>query len=133
MSHIKRALTTTAWALASILSTGCATIIHGGFDQAVTVTSEPSGAEFRVDPEGVSGTTPATVYLAARRNHVVTAKAGGHKQARAEVRSRFSKWMFGNVLFGGLIGVVIDLCGGGYYLTPDAVHIKLEEDGPVAQ
>lgn len=46
------------------------------------------------------------------------------------IRKRLSRWVFGNIIFGGLVGVVIDVVSGGVYkLTPDQMCVHLEETG----
>lgn len=41
-----------------------------------------------------------------------------------------SGWVWGNILFGGLIGLVVDASTGGMYkLTPEQITAELEESG----
>lgn len=111
-------------ALAAALSTGCATVVHGGWNQRVPV-SAPAGAQVTIEPGGQTITAPAVVSL--KRNRTHTLKSGAET---VTLKPRLSAVMLGNVIFGGLVGIVIDAAfGGGWTLTPDVVAFK-EPDAP---
>src|SRR5205085_4482 len=98
-----------ALVLCAVSGTGCATIATGGGgSQTVTVTSTPPGASVLVDgqPQGV---TPATVSLSRKSEHTVELAAAGYEPARLTVTKKLNPWLIGNLLLGGLIGVVVDV------------------------
>lgn len=59
------------------LCTGCATIVKGT-TQEVPVSSEPTGARVSVDGTA-AGTTPTTVTLSRKANHMVTIEKDGYQ------------------------------------------------------
>src|SRR5687768_7395920 len=90
--------------------TGCATIMGGARDQQVNITSKPAGASVIVNGEH-RGTTPLRVSLDRHVNHSIEVSNGAETYTK-ELGPGFN-WMFmGNVLFGGVIGMVVDLSTG---------------------
>lgn len=106
------------------LSTGCALIIHGK-RQPVNVTSSPAGAEVMVD--GVSrGTCPTRLNLDRKSSHTVRIQLEGYQPIEMKLERKMSGWIWGNVLFGGLVGVCIDVSTGSMYrLTPEQLNATL--------
>ncbi|MBC8096168.1 MAG: hypothetical protein H7Y43_10175 [Akkermansiaceae bacterium] len=102
--------------VALVLGSGCASIVDGG-DKSVQINSNPSGAKVTIaDKNGKPisvQTTPAVVSL--KRHHgffqpekyKLTFEAPGYYPAEASVSSRMNGWYAGNVLFGGLLGILI--------------------------
>lgn len=105
--------------------TGCATVVNGKH-QALTVSSNPPGAEFAVD--GLTGVTPGTVQVdRARPNHTVSISKPGYQPTEVTIGRKLSPWLTGNVLVGGLIGLVADFSSGGAYaLQSNQVQANLE-------
>lgn len=96
--------------------TGCATIV-GKDVFPVTINSNPDGANILiVDEKGrkmYTGTTPSTVTLAAgesyfhAKTYTITFSKQGYTDQYATVKATLSGWYFGNILFGGIIGILI--------------------------
>ncbi len=96
--------------------TGCASIV-GRDVFPVTINSNPDGANIIVkDENGVkvySGITPTTVTLAAgeayfhAKSYNITFSKPGYKDQFVQVKATLSGWYWGNILFGGLIGMLI--------------------------
>jgi len=103
------------------LSTGCGLAING-IHQDVPITSSPGGSRVTVD--GVPrGTTPVVVSLSRKHAHAVSVERDGSTPAEAGIVPETSMWEWGNVIFGGLVGLGIDAWTGGMYeLTPNKVH-----------
>ncbi len=99
----------------------CGTIIHGS-NQQVSFTSEPTGAEVIVD--GLSlGSAPLVTALSRKDTHTVEFKLDGYAPKSAIVNRSVSGWVWGNIIFGGLIGLGVDAVTGGMYkLTPEMVN-----------
>jgi hypothetical protein len=95
-----------------ILSIGCATIIHGGGDQSVGISSSLNGAEVLVD-DAHRGLTPLNVNLDRDKPHTIVVKKDGYEDSSATTSPAVSAWIAGNLLFGGLIGLAIDFISGG--------------------
>ncbi|HWV57450.1 MAG TPA: PEGA domain-containing protein [Longimicrobiales bacterium] len=117
---------------ALIVLTGCATIVQGT-SQAVGISSSPPGA--RVLVNGVEqGVTPTVLKLKRRENHVVVVELEGYHPYTATLTRSVSGWVAGNLVFGGLIGLVIDAASGGIYkLSPEQIAAALNRNVTVEQ
>lgn len=112
----------------ALLVTSCATIVNGT-TQRICFTSCPPHATIWVD-NCQMGTTPAAIDLTRGNNHTVHIELAGYQPYDILIQKRMSKWVFGNIVFGGVIGLVVDLATGGVYkLTPEQVCAHLQETG----
>jgi hypothetical protein len=141
---MKRTFTTTKAALAAstlaIALTGCASIFNGQ-TQAVTIKSDPDGANLvvtnRAGDKVHSGTSPATLTLKRGAGYFkseiyrVTLMKEGYAPKELMITSSVSGWYIGNILFGGLIGMLaVDPATGGMYTFPESVSGTLESTAP---
>ena len=115
-----------------VCSSGCATIVTGGGeDQSVRVASTPRGADVYVDDQHV-GQTPMSLRLTRKDDHMVRVQKAGYASYEKHVKSGFNPWMIGNVVFGGIIGIVVDAVSGtNPALSPTNINAKLKP-GPTA-
>jgi hypothetical protein len=106
----------------------CSTIIHGS-SQEVGVSSQPTGATVTVD--GVShGTTPVAARLRRKDLHKITVTMAGYQPFEIATTRGVSGWVWGNIVFGGLIGLAVDAISGGLYnVKPDQVSATLARTG----
>ena len=116
--------------LLPVFLTGCATIV-GKDVFPLTINSNPDGANIAiVDERGkrmFTGTTPSTVTLSAgesyfhAKTYSITFSKPGYTEQYATVKATLSGWYFGNILFGGLIGLLIvdPISGKMWKLQPD--------------
>lgn len=93
--------------LLACLVTSCASIMTGSSD-SVSVISTPPGTFFTTNI-GVSGRTPQVVTVPASQDLVVNFRRKGYEPTTVMLNSRMSGWILGNILFGGPIGLVVDL------------------------
>jgi hypothetical protein len=119
-------------------STGCATIIARS-SQEMTITSVPEGASVKINNKGGaavhSGNTPMTVTLKKGRGYfkperyTVVVEKPGYQTFRVTVEGEVNGWYFGNILFGGLIGLLaVDPATGAMFtLRPKEVGATLDE------
>lgn len=108
---------------------GCATITKGS-SQNVTVDTDPSAAICTLTREGkviaVVNPTPGTVNVTkAQGDLVVTCQKPEYLEAVGNVGSKFQPMTFGNILFGGLIGVVVDAASGAMSEYEPTVTIRM--------
>ncbi|GAB4230165.1 MAG: hypothetical protein Tsb0021_08170 [Chlamydiales bacterium] len=104
--------------------TGCATLMHGSM-QSVGISSNPSNASVWVD-KAYAGQTPMIAQLSRKKDHVVRIELEGYYPYEAAFSRKLSHWVFGNVVFGGIIGLAIDAVTGSIYmLTPDQIQAEL--------
>ena len=110
--------------IAALTLGACASIIHGTH-QDVGISSDPTGASVTVDGH-LEGKTPYVASLRRKDNHVVRIELPGYKPFETTVTRSVSGWVWGNIVFGGLIGLAVDAISGGLYkLTPEQVSATL--------
>src|SRR5438445_9887733 len=103
---------------------GCASVMHGT-TQDVGISSQPSGAEVTLD-NVPSGKTPVVVHMKRGENHILKLQLPGYTPYEATFTKGVSGWVWGNVLFGGLIGLAVDAMTGGLYnLTPEQLAAEM--------
>ena len=116
-----------ALTLASLLP-ACATIVDGT-TQGVSISSAPSGATCNVARNGTSiGTiqTPGMVTLERSKNDLtVTCGKAGTQTVQLTQPAKFTGVTFGNVILGGLFGVVVDAASGANYRYDNQVLVVL--------
>jgi len=128
-----RALCVGTLAGATVLLSGCASIVHGGA-RTLNVNTQPSGAKATIVKLGTmevvhAATTPFTVQLSPRggyfrgQSYAVRFELPGYRTEEVTIRSELSGWYFGNLVFGGLIGMlVVDPATGAMWnLSPDKI------------
>ncbi len=104
--------------------TSCATIMQGTRQQ-IAISSTPTGASVRVDTTSF-GTTPVTVALRRKDHHIIQITMEGYQPFELTTSRSTSGWVWGNIVFGGLIGLVIDASTGGMYkIKPEEVQATL--------
>lgn len=114
---------------AALLSvTACASIVTGS-SQTITVASAPSGAKCEVSRDGSavqSGTTPMSFSLSKTRSDLsISCEDSVGAKGTGTSKSGVEPWVVGNILLGGLIGLIIDLSSGAHnkYDTPVTVTL----------
>ena len=134
---MKRIFVSVAMALLAAATSGCATIVAKS-SQSVTVTSTPPGAAVTVTNRAGtvvhSGNTPLTVTLKKGagyfrpENYTLRFTKDGFDPSEMHLKGTVSGWYFGNLVFGGLIGMVaVDPATGAMYkLRPDTVEAALQ-------
>ena len=119
-------------AFATVALPGCATIMHGS-SQDLAIQSNPSGATVAVN--GVrNAQTPATLTLPRKSIQSLEITLDGYRPFQMQLQRGTSGWVWGNIVFGGLIGLVVDASTGGMYkLTPEQISAQLESAGAQAR
>jgi hypothetical protein len=122
-------------AAAAALS-GCATIVHSG-PRSIPVDSTPAGAKVSVyDRENslvMTNTTPFVASLDSKygyfkgQSYRLVFEMPGYSPAEIKLDASLSGWYFGNLVFGGVIGMLIvdPLTGAMYNLTPEKIEQHL--------
>jgi hypothetical protein len=113
------------------LIVGCASIMKGS-DQQIKIKSTPSAAKVVVkSTDGLvmfDGTTPATVKLTKKKEYIVTVTMEGYKESTANITKQgIEGWFWGNIICGGLIGIVVDITSGAINkLGPEEISIEMK-------
>jgi hypothetical protein len=113
----------TVLALLFIL-TSCATIVSGT-KQSVKFSSNPSSATIFIDEVEV-GKTPFELKLTRISEHSVMIKLDGYQTYQTKFTKKFNAWYLGNIVFGGIIGLVVDAATGAIYnLSPSEINAAM--------
>lgn len=108
----------------SMALAGCASIMHGT-SQDVGISSSPTGASVTID-NMAKAQTPFVASLSRKDSHIIHLAADGYAPADLTLTRSTSGWVWGNIVFGGLIGLAVDAMTGGLYnLTPDQLSATL--------
>ena len=114
--------------IAAIATVGCASIMHGT-TQKIGISSSPTGATVTVDNQ-MLGSTPLFADLKRGKEHVVTIEMAGYEKSQLTLTKSVSGWVWGNIVFGGLIGLAVDAISGGlYHLSPEQLNAELKKNG----
>lgn len=121
---MKKLLNKTAYSFLLLSLSSCATVMHGTH-QAIEIDSCPSNANVWVDTLYV-GNTPMVLDLSRKDQHRIMIALDGYEPYEVLFSRKISGWVFGNIIFGGFIGLAVDAISGGIYmLTPDQVRAQL--------
>ena len=117
--------------VAAIMMTSCASILSKS-EYPVSLMSSPAGAKVQVKKNGMvvhEGTTPSTITLSASSGFFTAAKyevifsKKGYPQQTIPLTADIDGWFFGNILFGGLIGIlIVDPATGAMFKLPESVN-----------
>jgi hypothetical protein len=117
----------------------CASIVHGG-PRSVSVDSSPTGAKVSIYDRSnalvQTSTTPFVARLDPKyryfkgQTYRLVFELPGHATAEARLNSSLSGWYFGNIVFGGVLGMLIvdPLTGAMYNLSPEKIEQPLSAD-----
>jgi hypothetical protein len=125
---------------ASLLAGGCASIVHGG-DREISIATQPPGATASVRKSGshdimdivAVAKTPCTVSLDPKKgyfsgqSYTLRLEMPGYKVTEVELTPKMSGWYWGNLLVGGLIGMLaVDPATGAMWnIAPDKIDRRL--------
>jgi hypothetical protein len=115
--------------LIPIVSVGCATLTTGGF-QTIGVRTEPEGADCvfsrNGNPVARVNPTPGSILIGKDSGGIsVLCRKDGFQDTTGTTGSEFQPMTLGNILLGGIVGVVIDASTGAMMKYPDAVTFVL--------
>ena len=116
----------------------CATVIDGT-SQNIGLVTTPVGATCTMTRQGVVlaqiTPTPGQVEVSKSKDDILVAcEKAGYQKAEVKVISSFGGTTFGNILLGGVVGVVVDAASGANHKYPDSVTVVLPPEAtPVAQ
>jgi len=107
-----------------LFTQACGTIIQGTTQQ-VGINSNPSNASVTINGQN-HGNTPMIIDLKRKDSHMVKIELDGYQVYETSLTRSTSGWVWGNIVFGGLIGLVVDATAGGMYkLTPEQISAEL--------
>ena len=119
----------------ALITVGCGAIFNGT-RQTITAASSPAGAKVTADPAIGEFTTPASLSLERKNNYILRFELEGYRPATFNIDRRLQAGILVlDVLFTGLLGVVVDAATGAWYkLSPENAVVALTKlaagDGP---
>lgn len=132
---LRKATVAAVFGVCTVLS-GCATILHSG-PRPITVSSTPPGATVSIyDRDNAlvgKNTTPFVAELPTKYSYFKGQKyrlvfeLPAYAPAEVKLEPKLSGWYFGNIVIGGLIGMLIvdPITGAMYNLSPDKIEQPL--------
>jgi hypothetical protein len=127
MVRIHRLLPTLALGLAL---PGCASIVSNN-NSGTYIETDPEKARCELHGQDFTRVveTPNSVMLPSSAAPVTIAcKASGYKNTTAMLDTKLDGWIFGNLLFGGIIGVAVDAARGAGQKFPPRFSLVLEPE-----
>ena len=117
---------------------GCSSIVSKS-DYSIAINSTPDDANFVVTNKAGQkvhgGTTPSTVTLKSSsgyfsgETYTISFTKNGYTTKIHTITSNIDGWYFGNIIFGGLIGMlIVDPATGAMYNLPDRIDISLDSN-----
>ncbi|WP_256730386.1 hypothetical protein [Pseudomonas sp. ANT_H12B] len=114
-----------------VAMSGCASIVSDSKPE-VGIYSLPTTAKYSItNSRGIivaSGVTPGRVLLESGRGYFkgedykVTFRKEGYQESTVPMKTTVNGWYWGNIVFGGLIGMlIVDPLTGAMYTLPDDV------------
>jgi hypothetical protein len=89
------------------------------------MSSSPSDASVTINGRDI-GRTPVMIDLKRKDSHIVRITLAGYETYETTLTRKVSGWVWGNIVFGVLIGLVVDASTGGMYkLTPEQIQAEL--------
>jgi len=113
----------------AIIFAGCATIFKGT-TQDISISSSPDKAIVTIKTmAGVqvfSAATPVTAKLGKKYAYIATIKLAGYTESTIQISQSMDGWFIGNLLCGGIIGMIIDYANGAMWdLQPESISVSL--------
>ncbi len=110
-----------------LTASACATVV-GGTTQEVFVESDPAGADCRLERQGsnvgIVKPTPGRVNVSRSKDAlIVNCSLAGHEESNEVLSSSFTGATLGNILLGGLVGVVVDAASGANNKYPERITV----------
>ena len=125
-----------------VLSTGCSTLTGDGTSQNLSVMTytpdnkdlDGAKCELKNDEGSWTGVTPTSVMVhRSNKDLMVNCSKEGYKDARANVVSKTKSNMWGNLIFGGGVGAIIDHHNGSAYQYPPVLKLIMGQDSTIKE
>lgn len=112
----------------ALLSGGCASIISD--DESTTyIETIPECAECTLHGQDFKRkiTTPDSIHLPSEAAPItISCKAEGYRTTSEVMDTKMDGWIFGNIIFGGIIGAVVDAGRGAGQKFPPKFTVQLD-------
>ena len=138
---MKKSFATTIVVL-SALTAGCSTLTGEGTSQNLSLMTYAAenqdlvgaACELKNDEGNWTAITPATVMVhRSNKDLIVKCTKPGFADSRANVVSKTKSNMWGNIIFGGGIGAIIDHNNGSAYRYPPVIKMTMGEEKTIQE
>lgn len=117
-----------------LLSAGCATVLTGTNDKISVSVPECGQASCRAfNNAGEWAVDPDAGTVVVRKDEsalMVVCEVPGREPVAVSVPAGVEGWTWGNIMIGGLIGVLVDFGTGGLHSYRDQVEVPMSCDQP---
>ena len=108
----------------------CATLLSDD-QQSIVVTSDPVGATCQVRQGGAFiatvPVTPGTILVGKSRHDIaIDCTRVGYFPGAAVLEPHFQDWTYGNILYGGSVGLLVDTSSGAINEYPHWVSVQMK-------
>ena len=121
----------------TLILSSCASIIHGP-TQVLDFNSQPNGATIKIDGKDY-GKTPQSISLrrkgkakgdkSDKKSYDIQILLDKYYPYQMKIKREMDGWFLGNLLFGGIIGIIVDASNGSMYkLTPDQIIAQMNSN-----
>lgn len=138
---MKKSITLAMVGLSTFIS-GCSTLTAEGTSQNLSVMTYTADSkdligatcEMKNDEGNWTAVTPATVMVhRSNKDLMIKCSKSGFSDARANVVSKTKANMWGNIVFGGGIGAIIDHNNGSAYAYPPVIKMTMGEEKTIQE
>ncbi len=119
-----------ALAMLAFASSGCASIVSDT-ESSTYIETDPEKARCELHGQDFKRVveTPSSIHLSADAAPITMAcSADGYRTTTQPLDTEMDGWIFGNIIFGGVVGVVIDAARGAGQKYPPHVMVFLEPE-----
>lgn len=133
MNKLTSIIAISCLSVASVVLTGCASIVNGTNESVSVNTAPVAGATCSLENnkgKWYVNQTPGSVTVhRSYKDLVVTCDKPGVGSGRKIVASKTKGMAFGNVVFGGVIGAGVDMADGSAYDYPIDIQVPMSRRG----
>jgi hypothetical protein len=140
---MKKTFTPLLLAFVLAAASGCASIVSKTSYPVVVTTNPPGASVSIVDKAGkqvYQGNSPATVRLKSGGGffkgaaYTINISKEGYADKMVQVTSKLNGWYFGNLVFGGLVGMlIVDPATGAMYKLENTVISEILSEKTASQ
>jgi len=118
------------------MASGCSTVLSGT-SQKITVNTDPTGADCSLTRDGLTigrvNPTPGQTEVSTNRSSItVTCQKEGYQGGSAVDEAGFDPAVLGNIVLGGVVGVVVDASSGAASKYDKVVNVTLQPIAPTS-
>ncbi len=121
-----------ACCVALVFVSSCASIVKGT-NSPISISTSPEKAKVII--ESLDGTqyeekeAPCTFNLSTAKDYTVRIRLEGYQNRDMTLNRKLTGWLWGNIVFGGIIGLAVDFGTGAAWEHEKSINVNLEPKG----